>query len=109
VDEQRITLLEQLSQKIDCPPETLTLSRLSELVNTPYADRLRKIGQTFNMLAQTIHDINHANRILLDQSLEFVKTSLGLLGNLISPAPIYHPSGRTDNHLQSGMVLSNRV
>lgn len=109
LEEQRLTFVERLSQKLGQPAQSLTLTELSRLLEDPYATRIRNCQSSFLSLAQSIQEINLSNKALLHHSLDLVRGSLSLLNDLIPSNSIYYPSGKMHPSDQSGRVLSGKV
>ena len=109
LEEQRLTVLEKLAQKLGKPDQLLTLTELSHLLDDPYATRIRNCQSSFLSLAQSIQEINLSNRALLHHSLDLVRGSLSLLNDLIPSNPIYYRSGKIHTSDQAGRVLSGKI
>jgi len=109
LEEQRMAFLERLSDTLEQPARSLTLTTLSRLLEDPYAARIRNCQSSFLSLAQSIQEINLSNKALLHHSLNLVRSSLNLLNDLIPANPVYYPSGKMHPGDQSGRVLSGEV
>jgi len=109
LEEQRLTILGSLGQKLGKPAHTLTLTELSRLLEDPYATRIRNCQSSFLSLAQSIKEINLSNQTLLHHSLDLVRGSLSLLNDLIPSNPIYYRSGKIHTSDQGGRVLSGKI
>ncbi|MDY6986651.1 MAG: flagellar protein FlgN [Thermodesulfobacteriota bacterium] len=109
LDEQRLALLERLAQALQQEAPSLTLTKLSQLVEEPYASGIRNRQSSFLSLAQSIQEINLSNKALLDHSLDFVRGSLSLLNDLMPSCPFYYRTGKMQPGDQIGKVLSGKV
>jgi flagellar biosynthesis/type III secretory pathway chaperone len=109
LEEQRTAFLERMSNSLEQPARSLTLTALSRLLEDPYASRIRDCQSRFLSLAQSIQEINANNKALLHHSLNLVRSSLNLLNDLIPANPIYYPSGKMHTNDQIGRVLSGKV
>ena len=109
LEEQRPVILERLAQKLGQSTQSLTLTKLSHLVQEPYATRIRNCQSSFVSLVQSIQEINLANKALLNHSLELVRGSLSLLNDLMSSNQIYYRTGKMQLNDQSGKLLSGKI
>ncbi|MDY6986467.1 MAG: flagellar protein FlgN [Thermodesulfobacteriota bacterium] len=109
LEEQRLTLLERLAQELEQEAQSLTLTKLSQLVAEPYATGIRNRQSSFLSLAQSIQEINLTNKALLDHSLDLVRGSLSLLNDLMPACPFYYRTGKMQPSDQIGKVLSGKV
>ncbi|MDY6880764.1 MAG: flagellar protein FlgN [Desulfatiglans sp.] len=109
LEEQRSSNLARLAQRLGESPEDLTLTRLSQLLEEPYAAQVADASSEFSTLIQRIHDINKNNKALIQHSLELVRGSLTLLNDLVPSSPVYHKTGRLQAGSYSGKVLSGSI
>lgn len=109
LEEQRLRILQRLADALGYSSQGLTLTKLSQLVNEPYSNRLRACHSNFLALIQSIREINHSNRALLTHSLELVRGSLSLMDTLMASNPVYYRTGMVQSAARSGRVLSGKV
>ncbi len=109
LEEQRLSVLEKLARNLGQPAQDLTLSKLSQLVQEPQSTQLVDCHSKFLSLAQSIQEINLSNKTLLTHSLDLVKGSLSLLGDLLSYNPVYYRTGKMEAVGQSGRLLSGKI
>jgi len=105
LEEQRSKLLEKIADNLGHSCQVLTLSRLAEMVEEPYSTRLRYNYSILSTLVHSIQEVNNANKTLILHSLELVRGSLALFGNLIEPNSIYFRTGEVKPRGQSGMLI----
>jgi flagellar biosynthesis/type III secretory pathway chaperone len=87
----------------------LTLTELSQLVDEPYADRLRDRSAGLLALVQTLQDVTRQNKFLMSHSLQLVQGSYNLLNNLTAANPVYYRSGNIRIHGQTGKLLNGDI
>jgi flagellar biosynthesis/type III secretory pathway chaperone len=109
LDEQRSHLLRKLADVLHQPMEVLSLKRLSQMVEAPYASRLERCRTRLVSLIAKIQDANHRNRDLFSHSLELVKGSMNLLNNLMASSPVYFRTGDIQQRDQTGKILHGEV
>jgi flagellar biosynthesis/type III secretory pathway chaperone len=109
VELERHGILEDLGQILAMDCETLTLSRLAQVSDEPFASRLAQFGPEFQGLVQTIQEESSRNRSLCLQALQFVNGSIKLLSSLVSAGPVYRRTGKVRMEGQVGRMLSGAV
>jgi len=109
LEEERLRVQERLADSLGYQPEDLTVTKLSQLVEEPYSTRLESCRSNLLALLQSIQEVNNSNKALIMHSLELVRGSLNLLGNLISDNPVYYRSGRVQMGDQTGKVLCGEI
>ena len=109
IDEQRQIMIKDLAQSLRCSHHGLTITKLAELVETPYAVRFKRLCSNLLPLAKTVRDVNDGNKALLRHSVELVRSSFAFLNSLITANAVYHRSGKMEQYHQSGKVLRGSV
>ena len=109
IEEQRHVMIKDLAESLRCPPHDITITKLADFVEAPYAVRFKRLCSDLLPLAKTVRDINDGNKALLRHSVELVKSSFAFLNNLITANAVYHSSGRMQQTNQSGKVLRGSV
>ena len=109
IEEQRQIMTKDLAESLKCSPRDLTITKLADFVEAPYAVRFKRLCSDLLPLAKTIRDINDGNKALLRHSVELVRSSFAFLNNLITANTVYHSSGRMQQTNQSGKVLRGSV
>ena len=109
LDEQRSHLLRKLADLLGEPGETLSLKKLSQMVEAPHAARLERCRTRLVSLIGNIQATNHRNRDLFSHSLDLVKGSMNLLNNLMASSPVYFRTGDIQQRDQTGKILHGEV
>ncbi len=109
IDEQRQIMIKDFAQSLKCSHHDLTITKLAELVETPYALRFKRLCSDLLPLAKTIRDVNDGNKALLRHSVALVRSSFAFLNSLIAANAVYHRSGKMQQYHQSGKVLRGSI
>jgi hypothetical protein len=109
IEEQRHVMIKDLAESLRCSPHDITITKLADFVEAPYAVRFKRLCSDLLPLAKTVRDINDGNKALLRHSVELVRSSFAFLNNLVTANTVYHSSGRMQQTNQSGKVLSGSV
>ena len=109
LEEQRIHLSEQLADHLDRPLTELTLTKLSQWVQEPYAHQLKRCRSRLLTLLTKIQELNEHNKALFSHSIDLVKVSVNLLNNLMTLSPVYFRSGNIEHRNQTGKILYDEI
>ena len=109
LEEQREQLMDKLALDLDCSPQEISLTRLSQWVEEPYAGMLRERSTHLLSLIQTLQEANQQNKYLLLHSLELIRGSYNLLNRAIAANPVYHRRGNVQNNRQTGKLVCNDI
>ena len=109
LEEQRMHVMERIADALQKPVRSLTLAKLSQLVEIGYSERLDRCRSSIRALTQSIDDLNNTNRGLIHHSLDLVRGSLSLFAKITVPHPIYYRTGEIMKKNQTGNVLSGMV
>ena len=109
LEEQREQLMDKLASDFDCSPQEISLTRLSQWVEEPYAGMLRECSTDLLSLIQTLQEANQQNKTLLEHSLELIQGSYDLLNNAMASSPVYYPGGDIQNNRQTGKHVCGDV
>ena len=109
LEEQRSQLLTQLARMMACPSSELTLSRLSQKLTTPYADRLNDCSRNLVSLLEKVQKASRHNKGLFNHSIELIRGSFNLFSNLLASGPVYYRTGDIQKSNHTGAFLCNDV
>lgn len=109
LEEKRQRVLERVADSIECPFQSLTLSKLAQLSEEPYSTLLNTCHSNLLSITKSIQEVNNSNKSLVMHSLKLVGSSLSLLDNLISPIPVYCRTGKSQINDKGGHVLSAQI
>ena len=106
LEEQRLQVMNRVAAELDCSPEGLTLSRLSEQVDQSYARRLVDCSTDLLALIQTLQQVTQQNKSLVSHSMQLIEGSYHLLNSLTADNPVYYRSGAVESGEETGRLLS---
>jgi flagellar biosynthesis/type III secretory pathway chaperone len=109
LEEQREQLMDKLASELNCPPQEISLTQLSQWVEEPYAGMLRERSTDLLSLIQALQEANHQNKALLSHSLELIHGSYNLLNNVMATSPVYYRRGDVQNNGQTGKLVCNDI
>jgi len=109
IEEQRQIMIKDLAESLRCSPHDITITKLADFVEAPYAVRFKRLCSDLLPLAKTVRNINDGNKALLRHSVELVRSSFAFLNNLVTADAVYHSSGRMQQCHQSGKVLRGSI
>jgi flagellar biosynthesis/type III secretory pathway chaperone len=93
MEEGRQLMLRRLAEQFGVATTELTLAQLSQCAPEPFAEAFQRCRADLLGLIHAVSQVNAQNTVLLNSSLDAVRTSLALLSQLLEPAPIYGSSG----------------
>jgi len=106
LERERCRLLDHLAQHLDGAPDSLTLTRLAELLSGKYSARLKELRK---MLLATTENIEHKrtqNEMLINRSLMHIGETMRLLAGSAASVPSYSANPVT---AKSTVALVNRL
>ena len=108
-EKARIKILYQMAPMLQENPKTLTLRRLIELANAPFAERMSKQREAMIALQEQLRQINRQNSVLIKQSMKYVDKSLQILTGGSPMGNRYARSGKADASKASLQGVMNQV
>jgi flagellar biosynthesis/type III secretory pathway chaperone len=109
LEEQREQLMDKLASDLNCSPQEISLTQLSQWVEEPYAGMLRERSTDLLSLIQTLQEANQQNKALLSHSLELIQGSYNLLNNAIAASPVYYRRGDVHDNRQTGKLVCGDI
>jgi hypothetical protein len=109
MEEGRQLMLRRLSELLGTPVTELTLAQLSRLAPEPFASEFQRCRADLLELIHAVSRMNAQNTLLLSSSLDAVRTSVGLLSQLLEPAPVYGNGGHLGVSDTGGRLLHKQV
>ena len=109
LEKKRTHVMNKLAESLELLPDELTLTKLAQSVKNPYSIRLENCGLQLLKLTQNISHANTGNKSIFAHSLNFVKSALTLLQNIVAPGEVYHRTGKVQSGNQGGKVLSGEI
>ena len=109
VEKQRSLLVREVSEALGCPYQDLTLSKISKMVDEPYASRLKKVSSDLSTLLVTLKDANQRNQRLVEHSLELLRGSFNLLSELMASNTVYYRTGSIRGANPTGQWVHSEI
>ena len=100
LEEARLILVSKLSMTLEILPEELTLTRLIELVEEPYATDYAAFRQEAISLVRELQNVNSQNAYLIGRSVEYISGELKIFSAL-SPSQTYLNTGEVSYNSRS--------
>lgn len=108
LERARLDLIDKIAPLIDLKHGEVTITTLISSVSDPGKGNLLSCYTRLSSLVESIEEINYVNGLLIEKSLSYIKGSISYLNSLISPLPIYMPTGLMRGEEKSGKILSRR-
>ena len=111
LEDKRFDLVSTLSNSLDDELLDFTLEKLCRITNEPYSSRLHHCRENLLLSISQVKELNDSNKVLLTNSIEFIRGSLTLFDNLMTSRSnsVYYPSGKIENRDHSGRVFSGEI
>jgi flagellar biosynthesis/type III secretory pathway chaperone len=111
LEDKRSDLASSLTNSLDDESDDLTLEKLCKITNEPYSSRLNHCRENIMSAISKVKELNDGNKILLTNSIKFIRGSLTLFNNLMTSRSnaVYYPSGKIENRDHSGRVFSEEI
>ena len=111
LEDKRFDLVLTLANLLDAERDDLNLEKLSNITNEPYSSRLNHCRKKTKLSISKVKELNDGNKMLLTNSIKFIRGSLTLFNNLMTSRSnaVYYPSGRIENRDHSGRVFSEEI
>ena len=109
IEEQRIRLVREMADALGYPPREFTLTMMSQLVGEPLAGRLSQAGTDLSTVLNVVKDANHRNKQLFEHSLELLRGSFNLLGELTQSDIVYYRTGNIQRTYQTGKCVNGEI
>ena len=109
IEEQRIRLVRETADALGYPPREFTLTMMSQLVGEPLAGRLSQAGTDLSTVLNVVKDANHRNKQLFEHSLELLRGSFNLLGELTQSDMVYYRTGNIQRIYQTGKCVNGEI
>jgi flagellar biosynthesis/type III secretory pathway chaperone len=108
-DEQRCLVVRKLSEKLEYPYQDLTLTKIAQIVDEPFAIQLKQASAELKTVLNTLREANQQNKLLLEHSLELVRGSFNLLSGLMGSNKVYYRTGNIRNQTPAGKCICGEV
>ena len=108
-EERRCQLVAGLAHKLGYAVGDLTLNRISQLVDEPFAGNLRQVSEDFLSVLSRVQSANQRNEQIFMHSLELLRGSFNRLNELMTPNTVYYRSGDIQSTKSTGKCVSSEI
>lgn len=109
VEEQRCLLVRKLSEKLAYSHQDLTMTKIAQMVDEPFAGRLVQASADLKTMLNTLREANQQNKLLFEHSLELLRGSLNLLSGFRGSNKVYYRTGNVRNLTPAGKWVRSEV
>ena len=109
LEAERVQIHTRLAKELGYSTTDLTLSKLAKMQNEPYSGELKACSAELRRLLENLNRQNRHNQDLFTHSLELLRGSYNLLGNLTGMTPVYYSSGNMKAKRMAGNLLHDNV
>ena len=93
LEAKRKTLVAQLSKAYATDGKPMRVSQLAQFIKPPTNEKLLACASRLRSIIGDVQEKNRHNQLLINQYLDLIKGSLGLLTNLIDDNSVYQKPG----------------
>ena len=109
IDEKRRGLMKRLAEALGYPLKDLTLKKLSQLVDEPFAGRLQRAGENLQCVLNQVQEANQGSKLLFEHSLDLLRGTFNLLNELLSANTVYYRTGNIHSSHSTGKCVSSDI
>ena len=109
MEDKRRQLLAGLADKLGCAVQDLTLTKISQLVDEPFAGRLRGINKEFASVLGQLQLANRRNQQIIEHTLALLKGSFNMLNELLTPQSVYRRTGNIQSTKSTGKCVCSEI
>lgn len=108
-EKQRRDLLTDLAVMLGYPGRELNLSRISQLVDEPFAGQLQQARLDLTTIVESVQDSNRRNKQIFEHSRELIRGSYNLLSEMVTSNQIYYRTGAIQSASSVGKCVSDEI
>ena len=108
-ERDRVNIVRQIAAMVGEGSQVLTIVRLIDLLDAPFADRLRNQRETLVSLQDNLRQTNRQNSLLLKQSMRYVDKTLQVIAGATASGNLYGGSGKTESPASAMHGVVNQV
>jgi flagellar biosynthesis/type III secretory pathway chaperone len=108
-DAERHRLVTRLAEDLKYPLQELTLKKLSQLVDEPFAGRLRRASTNLSSVVARVREANQLAKQLFEHSQSLLRSAFNVLNELLSPNTVYYSSGNIRSSNSTGKCVCSDV
>ena len=109
LEKQRRDLLSDLAGMLGYPDRELNLSRISQLVDEPFAGQLQQARLDLTTIVESVQASNRRNKQIFEHSRELIRGSFNLLSEMVASNQIYYRTGAIQSTSSVGKCVSDEI
>lgn len=107
LEEARKSVISQLANLLNIEKEEVTLSKLIELINEPYSERLSSFGDEIINIIKDLENVRESNSYLIQHALHYVSGVLRIFLSSNSDNTKYLNNGQIEQSQKKGKFVSS--
>jgi flagellar biosynthesis/type III secretory pathway chaperone len=108
-DEKRRRMVTCLAEDLGYPRQELTLKKLSQLVDEPFAGQLRQARRDLLSVMARVQEANQLAQQLFEHSQVLLRGAFNLLNELLSSNTVYHCTGNIHSLYSTGKCVCSDI
>ena len=104
LEKRRMGVVTKISEKIEDDPSNLTLSKITEKLAQPQAEKLESMRKKLTDLHKRINKVKSRNEFLIKKSMEYIEGTVRLLASGGMDIPTYGDNSSDQQQPKSIMV-----
>jgi flagellar biosynthesis/type III secretory pathway chaperone len=108
-DEKRRRLVTCLAEGLGYPLQELTLIKLSQLVDEPFAGRLQQANRDLVSVVARVQEANQLAKQLFEHSQALLRGAFNLLKGLLSSNTVYYCTGNIHSSYSTGKCVCSDI
>ena len=109
IEEQRIQLVRDMAETLGHPTKDISITKIAQLVDEPFAGRLRQAGSDLSTVLNSVKDSSNRNKQVFAHSLELIRGSFNLLSAFSQSNTVYHRTGNIQSTFQTGKCVNGEI
>lgn len=105
LQEVRSGIVRKIAAALGKPEQVMNISALVLAADLDHGNLIQESRSKLSPLLKEIQERNEKNKLLLDSSLAFVKSSIQFISDLISPCLGYMETGKANSYRRNGRLL----
>jgi len=105
LEEARANIVKKIAKSLDRQEKDITLTFLASYVDGQRKNELKAQQKVLSSLMGSINEINEKNKVLLDYSVSYVKSTMDFIDNLFSTGADYVNTGQLKAGARNGRIL----
>lgn len=109
LEKQRLDLISDLADLLGYPHQDLSLGRISQIVDEPFARRLKQTRSELSVVVETVQASNQRNKEIFEHSRGLIRGAYNLLSEVAATNPIYYRTGAIQGSASVGKCVCDEI